>query len=74
MLANIFTLFTFRTNSMSREFTITEFRKYIKSLDPVQEDEWAAMDESLSQIAQLVGLDNKIPTSWVVVLVMASRK
>lgn len=59
---------------MSREFTIAEFHKYLKSLNIVQNDEWPAMDESLRQIAQLVSPEKKITASWTVVLVMASRR
>lgn len=59
---------------MSRDYTIAELRKYIKSIDAVQDDEWPTVDESLSEIAALVGLGKKITVSWIVTLAMATRK
>lgn len=59
---------------MSQDFTISEFRQYIKSLQIIQDDEWAALDDSLGEIASLVGVGNKITVSWIVMLAMATRK
>lgn len=59
---------------MSRDYTLPELRKYIKSINAILDDEWPTVDESLAEIAALVGLENKITVSWVVTLVMATRR